>query len=279
MFQLPGSGRVRVLAAAMMGGRNRPEPADFRGEPSPAVSGRSPAWPRLVFLAACVIAISVGLVMLRDLDPATNAHRVGLITGLLAATSLAATLTYLAILTVLHVLPTGYSPVRHAVSDYGVGRYRSLFTVALYVSSVAALTLAFALLWGVGSPPLATRDLVYLLLIPLARIGMTLFPTSLEGQRISRTGLLHYAFAVAAFTLTYLAISGMTPALRDLDPSQWAQNPLGWAEWIVGPALALVVVTMLRPLRRIFGLSERIFGLTTNVWFALAAGLLISRLS
>ena len=48
---------------------------------------------------------------------------------------------------------------------------------------------------------------------------------------------------------------------------------------IVGPALALVVVTMLRPLRRIFGLSERIFGLTTNVWFALAAGLLISRLS
>lgn len=154
-----------------------------------------------------------------------------------------------------------------------------MFTIALYVSCVGVLALAFALIRGVGSPPLPTRDLAYLLLVPLARIGMTLFPTSLEGQRISRTGLLHYACAVAAFTLTYLAISGMTPGLRALVPGEWAQAPLGWTEWIVGPALALVVVTMLRPLRRLFGLFERIFLLTTNVWFALAAGLLLSRLA
>ncbi|MDQ2845922.1 MAG: hypothetical protein M3Y77_06155 [Actinomycetota bacterium] len=48
--------------------------------------------------------------------------------------------------------------------------------------------------------------------------------------------------------------------------------------WIVGPALAVVVITMLRPLRRVFGLFERIFLVTTNLWFALAAVLLISRL-
>ena len=175
--------------------------------------------------------------------------------------SLAATAAYLVILVALHILPTGYNPVRHAVSDYGVGRYRSLFTVALYVSSVGVLTLAFALLRGVGTPPLVTRDLVYLLLTPLARIGMTLFPTSLEGQRITRTGLLHYACAVAAFTLTYLAISGMTPAMRALDPTGWAHAPLAWTAWIVAPALALVVITTLRPLLRTFGLFERIFAL------------------
>jgi hypothetical protein len=257
----------------------RPEVAGFGELTSRPAQGRSAAWPRLVFVAVCVIAISAGVVMLDDADTATHGHRVALLTGLLAAASFAATLAYLAMMLILHVLPTGYSPIRHAVSDYGVGRYEPLFTVALYVSSVGVLTLAFALLRGVGSPPLATRDLVCLLLIPLARIGMTLFPTSLEGQRISRAGLLHYACAVAAFTLTYLAISGMTPALRALDPGEWARVPLGWAEWIVGPALALVVVTMLGPLRRLFGLFERIFLLTTNVWFALAAGLLISRLS
>ena len=27
----------------------------------------------------------------------------------------------------LHLLPTGYNPVRDAVSDYGIGRYRFLF--------------------------------------------------------------------------------------------------------------------------------------------------------
>jgi hypothetical protein len=231
----------------------------------------------LVFLAVLVLAMAVGLVALRHAGLASHAHRVGLITGLLAATSLVATLTYLAIVTILHLLPTGYRPIRDAVSDYGVGQYRSLFTVALAVSSVAVLTLAFALLRGVGTPPLATRDLVYLLVIPVARMGMTLFPTSLEGQRISRSGLLHYAFAVGAFTLTYLAISGMTPALRHLDPNAWAHAPLGWAEWIVAPALAFVVVTMFRPLRRTFGLFERVFLLSTNVWFALAAGLVISR--
>jgi hypothetical protein len=48
---------------------------------------------------------------------------------------------------------------------------------------------------------------------------------------------------------------------------------------MVGPALALVVITMFRPLRRFFGLFERIFLLSTNIWFALAAGLIISRLS
>ena len=181
--------------------------------------------------------------MLHDAGPVTHANRVGRLTGPLAVTSLMATSAYLVILAVLHVLPTGYSPVRHAVSDYGVGRYRPLFTVALYVSSVGVLTLAFALISGVGSPPLAIRDLVYLLLISIARVGMTLFPTNLESERISRTGLLHYACAVAAFTLTYPAISGMTPALRALDPSEWARPPLGWMAGIVGPALALVVIT------------------------------------
>jgi hypothetical protein len=32
-----------------------------------------------------------------------------------------------AALIVLHVLPTGYNPIRDAVSDYGVGPYRAWF--------------------------------------------------------------------------------------------------------------------------------------------------------
>jgi hypothetical protein len=76
-----------------------------------------------------------------------------------------------------------------------------------------------------------------------------------------------------------VAISGLTPALRAYDLSEWVRAPLDWANWAVGPALALVVITMLRPLRRVFGLFERIFLLTTNLWFALAALLLISQLT
>jgi len=246
---------------------------------APPPHGSAATWLPPTFAAFCFIAGAFAVVILHDTSAARHAHSTGMLTGVLATVSLIATLAYLTILAALHALPTGYAPVRHAVSDYAVGRYASLFNTALYISSVGVLALAFALLRGVGSPPLGTSDLVFLLVIPLTRIGMTLFPTTLEGQRITRTGLLHYGFAIAAFTLTYLAITGMTPALQTLAIGQWLHAPLGWAAWIVAPALFLVVITMLRPLRRVFGLFERIFLLTTNIWFALAAILVLSRLS
>jgi hypothetical protein len=82
---------------------------------------------------------------------------------------------------------------------------QTVFTVALFVSSIGSLTLAFALLRAVGSPPLASRDLAYLPVIPLARIGMTLFPTSLEGQRISRIDSSRSRSSIEAAFATFVA--------------------------------------------------------------------------
>lgn len=195
----------------------------------------------------------------------------------LAWLSLVATVGYLVLFVSWHLLPTGYGPVRHAVSDYAVGRYGYLFRLGLWVSSGAVLALGVALISGVGSPPLAARDLTYLLLIPVARVGMTLFPTSLEGHRLGRTGLAHYVFAIAAFTLTYLVMSQTTSVLQDLGAPGWLRHPLGWASWAVAPELFLVVVCMVGPLRRVFGLVERLFLLTTNIWFVLVALVLIDR--
>ena len=194
----------------------------------------------------------------------------------LALVSLIATLGYLALFVALHVLPTGYHPVQEAVSDYAVGPYGYLFRAGLYVSSLGVLALAFLLVVGVGSPPVASRDLVYLLAIPLTRIGMTLFPTDLEGTARTRTGILHYACAIAAFTLTYLAISGVTPTLIDVAQARWLGDTLHVVSVIVAASLILVVVTMAGPLRRVFGLTERIFLVTTNLWFALAALLVLT---
>jgi len=193
--------------------------------------------------------------------------------------SVAGTTAYLALFVSLHLLPTGYQPVRDAVSDYAVGRYRRLFRVGLWASSAGVLALAVALRVAVRSPSIATKDLLYLLLIPATRVAMTVFPTDLEGAHRSRAGVLHYVFAVAAFTFTYLVMSETTPALRTLGPATWLADVLRWTAAAVGPALALVVVTMLRPLRRVFGLFERIFLLTSNVWFLAVAALLVQRAS
>jgi uncharacterized protein DUF998 len=198
-------------------------------------------------------------------------------TIVLALVSLAATVAYLAIFVSWHLLATGYDPVRHAVSDYAIGRYGYLFPIGLWASAVGVLAAALALLDGVGDPPVATRDVAYLLLIPVTRVGMTLFPTDLEGEPVSRTGAVHYGLAILAFTFTYLVISDVTPVLRDLDPAPWLGSALKWSARAVGPELLLVVVTMLGPLRRVFGLFERLFLLTTNVWFILLSLALIIR--
>jgi hypothetical protein len=41
----------------------------------------------------------------------------------------------------LHLLPTGFNPVRDAVSDYGAGRYRGWFWLQAVAGGLGCLTL------------------------------------------------------------------------------------------------------------------------------------------
>ncbi|MFF1680293.1 DUF998 domain-containing protein [Streptomyces sp. NPDC058256] len=174
---------------------------------------------------------------------------------------------YLGIFVALHVLPTGYHPIRHAVSDYAVGEYGSLFRVGLLVSSLGVVFLAIGLTLDPGAPPLAVSQLVFLYLVPAMRLGMALFRTDLEGEKLTPTGRLHYLFAIAAFAFTYAAISGMTPRLTSVSPWQSADGLLSALQWIALVSLVLLIVTLLPRLRTIFGLFERAFLVSTNLWF------------
>ena len=138
---------------------------------------------------------------------------------------------------------------------------------------MAALPVGLAL--GVGSPPLVSRDLVFLGLVAVSRIGESLFPTNVEGERLTRTGALHYFFAILTFGFTYAAISGLTPDLVKIHPWHSEKALLTWLAGATLVGLILVVVTLLPRLRRIFGLCERFFLAVTYLWFILAAFLLI----
>jgi hypothetical protein len=194
----------------------------------------------------------------------------------LAVLSAIACLTYLAVVAALHVLPTGYDPARHAVSDYGVGTYASLFRVGLWAGSIGVLALAVGLAVGVGSPPLAISGPVYLGLVSACRIGESLFPTDVEGERLTRTGVLHYVFAILTFGFTYAAISNLTPALDLLHPWLSVRGVLKTLDWIVLVALIVVVAALLLPrllprLHRHFGIWERIFLLASYIWLVVVA--------
>jgi Protein of unknown function (DUF998) len=181
---------------------------------------------------------------------------------------------YVGVVAALHVLPTGYT-IRNAVSDYGVGDHAPLFRVGLWSGALAVLALLIGLALGVGSPPLVSRDLAFLGLAAFSRIGESMFPTTVEGERLTRTGALHYFFAILTFGFTYAAISGLTPDLVNLHPWHSARGVLSWLSGATLVGLILVVVTLLPRFRqRLFGVCERFFLIVTYLWLVIVAILL-----
>jgi adenine/guanine phosphoribosyltransferase-like PRPP-binding protein len=56
-------------------------------------------------------------------------------------------------LLLLHLLPTDYNPIRDAVSDYAIGKYRALFWTFVIAGAVSGLALAIALARSHPSKP------------------------------------------------------------------------------------------------------------------------------
>jgi hypothetical membrane protein len=192
----------------------------------------------------------------------------------LALVSVVGSLVYAGLVLALHFLPTGYDFVHNAVSDYGVGRYAPWFQVSLWAGSIAVLALAIGLTLEPGAPPLVTRSLVFLGLVSACRIGESLFPTTVEGQRLTRTGALHYVFAILTFGFTYAAISDLTPHLVKLSPWHSHRGALDWLSGAILVGLILVLATLLPRLRHVFGLTERFFLAVTYIWLVVVAWLL-----
>lgn len=112
-----------------------------------------------------------------------------------AVLDLAASAIALAALVTLHLLPTGLPPLQHAVSEYGISRYRAGYralTVALGVAGVAAAALTAA----AG----ARRAVVVLLaLFAASRLAISWVPMDPRGTRRTPRGTGHLVLAFVAF--------------------------------------------------------------------------------
>jgi hypothetical protein len=172
-----------------------------------------------------------------------------------AALTLASVGGCVACLVYLHLAPTGYSPVRNAVSEYGVGPYARWYAAQATFTAFAAICLAVAL----AHP---TRVIVLLGVLAAARFAIGWFPTDTiaSGQRSYRGGV-HLLLAVIAFATT----SWAAIALPRADQGQPA----------LGHVIALfalgTMLTLRSPLRPWFGLVERGYYVAMLVWFTLVA--------
>jgi hypothetical protein len=169
----------------------------------------------------------------------------------------------------LHFVTSQYKASVHAVSDYGVGSTAKIFQIYAWLGTAGALALA-ALFFTSRQPVFSVSVRLCLLLMAFSRVGVSLFKTDLEGSPRTKTGVLHYLFAILTFSFAYTAIANATPVLI-ANEAAWLGSMASILQFVAMIALAGIVITVFKPLRRYFAIVERLFLLSTLLWFLLAS--------
>jgi Protein of unknown function (DUF998) len=182
------------------------------------------------------------------------------VTAAAAGASLACTALCIGCLVYLHLAPTGCSPLRNAVSEYGVGPFARWYQAQATAAGLAAIALAVAL----GGP---RRVVTLLSVLAAARILIGWFPmdTTVVGDRTTRGGI-HVLLAAVAFTSASWA--GIA-----LGSTEHGQPELGWA--MAACALGTALALRNAPLRPRLGLIERGYYAGMLAWLALVAARLL----
>jgi hypothetical protein len=178
---------------------------------------------------------------------------------------------------VLHLVHSDYNIVNHAVSDYAVGRTRWLSNVMSWVTAVAWAALAIGVTVDLPHWSDAAGVTVCLWILAAIFVILPFFPTDLEGAAVTRIGVLHYVGAIAWFALGYAIMGNFVRLIQHGSESGFA-GFLSVVSWIALVSLiALVAALVIKRLRsRVFGISERIFVLSVNVFYLVAATALAS---
>lgn len=158
---------------------------------------------------------------------------------------------WVAALVFLHLAPTGYSPLRNAVSEYGVGRFAWGYRAQVWFAAAAAVCLGVEL---------HRRERALLFVFAGARAAIAAYPTDrLDSGTLTRTGTIHLLLAFVAFA----SICAAATAKR------W-EPALGYIAIVgaVGTSLAIRRVPQLRPA---LGLFERLFYAAIIAWFFVVA--------
>jgi len=171
-----------------------------------------------------------------------------------------------AALIVLHVLPTGYDPIRDAVSDYGVGPYRAWFWLQAVAGGLACLALGIAL--ARLHPFTPTQVVVALIVTAVARFLIPFFTTDQgDGRFQTAHGVIHMILAVLAFGGLVWAAMGLWATLKHYPAWHGAKAFLTIVPWVMLGSVIAVVLALRGPrLKPFFGVFERLFYLSSLAW-------------
>lgn len=178
----------------------------------------------------------------------------------------------LAMFIALHLVPSDYNIVEHAVSDYAVGRTRVLSSIMTWTTAAFWAALAIAVTTGFPNWSDLAGITACLLALAVIFIVLPFFPADLEGSKPTTKGRVHLLAAVVWFALGYACMGNFIRLLVPLVPDALGST-LVIASWVALIALVgLVAALLIRPLRRYaFGISERIFLLAASIFYVAVA--------
>jgi Protein of unknown function (DUF998) len=194
---------------------------------------------------------------------------VGAVAGVV---TLVALVVALVALVVLHVLPTGLSPRKNPVSQYGITRYRMGYRVQTIAFGIAGIAAAIGL---AGSGSAGFGDVAHLgpvvallLLFAVARLVISWFPMDEPGVGRTQRGRMHGLLAIITFVAITLAAARFGTVLGragERASVAAASQAIGWT--LVGSIVAMMIVGRAEQSRSYFGAVERLFYLATAAWF------------
>lgn len=185
------------------------------------------------------------------------------VTGSIAV---AGTLSSLLTLVVLHVLPTGLSPLTNPVSQYGITPYRLGYRVQTISMGVAAIAAAI----GVAKLHIPGDSLVVVLLAlsGAARLAISWFPMDAPGAVGTETGRRHGALALAAFAGITLAALRLGSEISGSNLWAQARRP------VTGLGIAMLVCLISMGASRRSDSMRHYFGLVERAFYLAAVGFL-----
>lgn len=179
----------------------------------------------------------------------------------------------LSALVALHLLPTGLSPIRNAVSQYGITRYRTGYRVQTLAYAIAGFGAAVGLSQMRGTA--STAPVVALCIVfAVARGVISWFPMDEPGSEMTGTGRRHGMLALVAFVSVGVAAEQLGRLLdEDSMHASMASASNVLAVLILVSFVAMAVGRGRSP--GYFGLAERGFYLCATAWFVTVAILLV----
>ena len=192
-----------------------------------------------------------------------------------------AVLAFLVLAILLHVLPTGYNPLRNSVGDYAVGKFGGLLTAALLALGIGTLALSLGLASELGAHGGGKRvdvGVAFMVIFAAGMIVAAFVPPEAEGAERTPRGRAHTAAVAIGFTAFTLATVAISPVFRYV--AAWIKvAPLfPQIELLVVVLAILMLLARIRALRAVYGIVERLFFASSLAWL-LVAGLHLSQIS